>query len=291
MGCAVSASTYLVTGGTGSFGSAIVRALLQSSHVERIVVFSRDEHKQFLLRSELPADERLRWFLGDVRDLERLRRAFAGIRYVVHAAALKQVGAAEYNPAEAVKTNILGTQNVIEAALDAGVGRVLGISTDKAVNPVSLYGATKLVAERLLMAAHAYAGELPTQFSVLRCGNLVASRGSVIPHWKFLVSRGTTELPVTDPEATRYILTERQAVNEVLAGLLGSYEPLRIPEMRAFRVGDLAEAFGLPARVIGLRVGEKLHEELGDGRTSQQAPRLSVTELRSLLDTIEDSRG
>ena len=275
--------SYLITGGTGSFGSALVRALLRDAHPERIIVFSRDEHKQFIMREELPSDERLRWFLGDVRDRRRLRRALEGVRYVVHAAALKQVGAAEYNPFEAVLTNITGTQNLIEAALDAGCSRVLGISTDKAVNPVSLYGATKLVSERLLLAAHAYAGDRPCRFSVLRCGNLAGSRGSVIPHWRALVSRGTTTLPVTDPAATRYWLDEGEAVAAILQALHGPYRALTIPEMRAFAVGDLAEAFGLPVRVIGLRAGEKLHEELGDGRTSETAPRMTVAELRELL--------
>ena len=274
----------IVTGATGSFGKAVVKALLASPAPGRIVVFSRDEHKQFVMRSELGDDSRLRWFLGDVRDLARLRRAFHGIGYVVHCAALKQVGAAEYNPAEAVKTNIDGTQNVIEAALDARCHRVVGISTDKAVNPISLYGATKLVAERLLLSAHAYAGENGCQFSVLRCGNLAGSRGSVIPYWKALVARGEPVLPVTDARATRYWLTEREATACVLRALHGPYAALMMPEMRAFRVGDLAEAFGRPIRLIGLRPGEKLHEELGDGRTSDTARRLTVDELRGLLE-------
>ena len=278
--------SYLITGGTGSFGSAIVRALLNSTRPERIVVFSRDEHKQFVMREELPKDARLRWFLGDVRDRARLRRAFEGVRYVVHAAALKQVGAAEFNPGEALKTNCDGTQNVIEAAIDAGVGRALLISTDKAVNPVSLYGATKLVAERLFLSAHAYAGSRPTEFAVLRCGNLIGSRGSVIPYWRSLVSRGTDTLPLTNAQATRYWLGEGEAVNAVLRALHGPYAALTTPPMRAFAVGDLAEAFGLPVRLIGLRAGEKLHEELGDGSTSENAPRLTVSELRTLLAAL-----
>ena len=276
--------SYLITGGTGSFGSAIVRALLNAKRPERIVVFSRDEHKQFLMRNALPDDPRLRWFLGDVRDRSRLRRAFEGVRYVVHAAAMKHVSAAEYNPGEALRTNCDGTQNVIEAALDAGVQRSLLISTDKAVNPSSLYGATKLVAERLFLAAPALAGSRECQFSVLRCGNLIGSRGSVVPYWRSLVARGTTYLPVTSPQATRYWLDEAGAVHAVLRALHGPYAALTVPEMRAFRVGDLAEAFGMPMRLIGLRPGEKLHEERGDGRDSSSAPRLTVAELRKLLE-------
>ena len=275
--------SYLITGGTGSFGSAIVRALLRDTRPERIVVFSRDEHKQFVMREELPPDPRLRWFLGDVRDRGRLRRAFEGVRYVVHAAALKQVGAAEFNPGEALKTNADGAQNVIEAALDAGVARTLLISTDKAVNPVSLYGATKLVAERLFLAAHAYAGDRPCQFAVLRCGNLIGSRGSVVPYWRSLIAAGAESLPVTDAQATRYWLEEGVAIEAALRALRGPYAALTMPDMWAFRVGDLAAAFGLPVRLIGLRAGEKLHEELGDGRTSETAPRLTVDELRRFL--------
>lgn len=276
-------SSYLITGGTGSFGSAVVRSLLDSALADRIVIFSRDEHKQFEMQSELLKDARLRWFLGDVRDLARLRRAFEGVDYVVHTAAMKHVAASEYNPMECVRTNIEGTQNVIEACLDTGVKRALLISTDKAVNPSSLYGATKLVAERLFLSAHAYAGSKPCEFSVLRCGNLAGSRGSVIPYWRSLIYRGQTTLPVTDPQATRYWLDEPEAVRHVMDALQGDYEPLATPAMRAFVVGDLATAFGTRVEVIGLRPGEKLHEEIADGVSSADAPKLTVRELREFL--------
>lgn len=273
-------SDYLITGATGTFGSALVRHLL-TLETGRIIVFSRDEFKQHAMQQTLK-DDRLRWFLGDVRDLQRLRRAFSGVRYVIHAAALKQVPACEYNPFEACRTNIEGTQNVIEAAIDAGVERVLGISTDKAVNPISLYGATKLAAERLLLAAHNYAGRDGTTFSVLRCGNFAYSRGSVIPVWDSLIRAGATELPVTDPDCTRYWMSEAEAVDHAMRALNGP-PGVFWPVLRAYRVGDLADAYGLPYRVLGLREGEKLHEEMEPGMSSADAPRMSVAELREAI--------
>lgn len=278
-------SAYLITGGTGSFGSALVRGLLADREASRIAIFSRDEHKQFEMQHELPADSRLRWFLGDVRDAARLKRALAGIEYVFHAAALKHVASSEYNPFEAVRTNIMGTQNVIEAAIDAGVRRAVLVSTDKAVNPTSLYGATKLCAERLFFAAHAYVGAHGPSFGVLRCGNFAGSRGSVIPLWRRLLARGEREVPVTDPNATRYWLSEAAAVaaaHEAMAGAELLYEP----EMPAFRVSDLAAAIGAEMRIVGLRQGEKMHEERSGGRSSADARRLTVEELRALLAAL-----
>ena len=260
-----------------------MRSLIDSD-ATRIIVFSRDEHKQFVMRKEL-TDERLRWFLGDVRDVSRLRRAFAGVDYVIHAAALKQVEACEYNPSEAAQTNVLGSQNVIEAAIDCAVKRTVLVSTDKAVNPSSLYGATKLCAERLFLAAESYVGHGQSTFAVLRCGNLAGSRGSVIPYWRGLIAAGAKEVPVTDPACTRYWMGAGTAV-EAVWDALGGDERLYAPAMPAFAVGDLAKAMDMPMRVVGLSTGEKLHEEMGNGQSSATARRLTVAELRARLIEI-----
>lgn len=256
--------------------------MLLRTDAERICIFSRDEHKQHEMRLRY-TDKRLRWFIGDVRDVARLRRAMAGIGCVIHAAALKHVASGEYNPFEAVQTNVIGTQHVAEAAIDCGVARCVLISTDKAVNPTNLYGATKLCAERIFMAAGSYAGGRERLFCVLRCGNLAASRGSVIPTWRALIRAGAQFVPVTDMRATRYWLTEREA-ERALGDAISGREALYEPRMRAYRVADLAQAFGMPVHVVGLRAGEKLHEELGNGETSEQAQKLSVGELREFLD-------
>lgn len=251
-----------------------MRALL-ARKVQRIVVFSRDEHKQYEMQQGIPdPKKRLRYFIGDVRVLARLKRAFAGIECVIHAAAMKRVEASEFNPWEAVHTNVIGAQNVIEAALDCGVRKVLGISTDKADNPTTLYGATKLCAERMFIAASAYAGAQGTRFACIRLGNIAFSRGSVIPAW-----RGLSVVPVTDPECTRYWLTDNEAVKHVLDGLswMKGGECVT-PLMKAFRVGDLAQAMGAKMKIIGLGLGERLHEA-----GSEKAARLSVQELREMI--------
>ncbi len=261
----------LVTGATGTLGQAIVKELL-SRNVPRIVIFSRDEYKQYEMQQTIPDPEkRLRYFIGDVRDLARLKRAFEGVKSVIHCAALKQVEAAEYNPFEAVKTNILGAQNVIEAALDSGIESVLGISTDKASDPTTLYGATKLCADRLFLAANAF-GAGRTKFAVIRFGNIAFSRGSVIPKWKSL----GPVVPVTDPQCTRYWITVEDAARHSLdcLGKTGSY----FPAMPAFRLGDLAEALGKEMKVVGLSPGERLHENGSD-----LARRMTVEELKGLL--------
>ncbi len=253
----------LVSGGTGSFGRQFAQLMLAEYHPKRLIVFSRGELKQHAMQTGGFAHPSLRYFIGDVRDVDRLRRAMAGVDIVVHAAALKQVPACEYNPLEAVKTNIDGAKNIIDAALDTGVKRVLALSTDKAVNPVNLYGATKLVAEKLFVQANAYSGSGPTRFSCVRYGNVVGSRGSVIP--LFLEQRKSGTVTLTDRRMTRFWLTLSQGVRFVVDAIErmcgGEVFVPRIPSMRLV---DLAEAIapGCAIREIGIRPGEKLHEVL-----------------------------
>jgi UDP-N-acetylglucosamine 4,6-dehydratase len=256
-------SSVLVTGGTGSFGKRLVQTLLDRTRVRRVVIFSRDELKQFELQQHHAGEPRLRYFIGDVRDRERLFRAFHGVDYVVHAAALKQVPAAEYNPFEAVKTNIHGAQNVIEAAIDQGVQRVVALSTDKACSPVNLYGATKLVSDKLFVAGNAYAAGTQTRFSVVRYGNVVGSRGSVVPFFQQMA--GTGELPITDERMTRFWITLEQGVQFVMDSLERMHGgELFVPKIPSMRVVDLAKAIAPTAtlKVVGIRPGEKLHEEM-----------------------------
>lgn len=252
-------ATVLVTGGTGSFGKAFVKRLLYDQNPKKVIIFSRDELKQWEMQQEMP-DERLRWFIGDVRDRDRLTRAFSGVDIVVHAAALKQVPACEYNPTEAIKTNVLGAINVTEAALDAGVKCVLALSTDKAVNPINLYGATKLCSDKLFVAANSYGGGRNCRFSVVRYGNVVGSRGSVVP---FFAVRKGQEVPITDPRMTRFWITLDQAVQFVLDSI-GRMEggEIFVPKIPSMRIVDLAAAFGCAHRTVGIRPGEKLHEAL-----------------------------
>lgn len=269
-------SSVLVTGGTGSFGRAFIRHILDTSDPRRVVVFSRDELKQYEMRSEFGNDERLRWFLGDVRDLERLRRAMHGVDFVVHAAALKQVDTAEYNPMEYVKTNILGSQNVIEASLDSEVQKVIALSTDKASSPINLYGATKLTADKLFVAANNYGAAYGTKFSVVRYGNVMGSRGSVIPHFRALHRKGLP-IPVTDSRMTRFWITLEQAVEFVVSSFrMMSGGELYVPRIPSMRILDLAEAIapGSPIEEIGIRPGEKLHEEMIAADDSRRTYRL-----------------
>ena len=255
--------SVLVTGGTGSFGKKFVEIMLREYQPKRLIVFSRDELKQHEMRLAGFEHKSLRYFIGDVRDLNRLRRAMKGVDVVVHAAALKQVPACEYNPIEAVLTNIMGARNVIEAALDMNVKRVVALSTDKAVNPVNLYGATKLVAEKLFVQANAYSGEGPTRFSCVRYGNVVGSRGSVIP--LFLKQRETGRVTVTDPRMTRFWITLEQGVRLVIRAIEQMHGgEVFVPKIPSMNIMDLVEAIAPDCEVeeIGIRPGEKVHEVL-----------------------------
>ncbi|MBK3494835.1 UDP-N-acetylglucosamine 4,6-dehydratase (inverting) [Viridibacillus sp. YIM B01967] len=251
----------LVTGGTGSFGKKFIRRAL-ALDVKKIIVFSRDELKQYEMAQEF-TDSRIRFFIGDVRDKDRLYRAFDGVDIVIHAAALKHVGACEYNPFEAIKTNIHGAQNIIEAAIDKGVDKVIALSTDKACSPVNLYGATKLASDKLFIAANAYVGEKHTEFSVVRYGNVVGSRGSVVPFFKKI--RETGVLPVTDERMTRFWITLDKGVQFVIDNLTRMHGgELFIPKIPSMKVTDLAKAIGPECEIkyIGIRPGEKLHEAM-----------------------------
>ncbi|GEK33618.1 UDP-N-acetylglucosamine 4,6-dehydratase (inverting) [Kurthia sibirica] len=253
--------TVLVTGGTGSFGRKFIKKALQSD-VKKIIVFSRDELKQYEMAQEF-TDSRIRFFIGDVRDKDRLYRAFDGVDIVIHAAALKHVGACEYNPFEAVKTNIHGAQNIIDAAIDQGVEKVIALSTDKACSPINLYGATKLASDKLFIAANAYVGDKKTKFSVVRYGNVVGSRGSVVPFFKKMRETGT--VPVTDERMTRFWITLEHGVQFVidnLARMQGG--ELFVPKIPSMNIMDLAKAIAPECKVeiVGIRPGEKLHEAM-----------------------------
>lgn len=254
--------SILITGGTGSFGRAFIKQLLARHQPKRVVVYSRDELKQFEMQQEFDAPA-MRYFIGDVRDRDRLMQAMRGIDYVIHAAALKQVPAAEYNPMECIKTNIHGAENVIQAALANEVGKVIALSTDKAANPVNLYGATKLASDKLFVAANNMAGGSPTRFSVVRYGNVVGSRGSVVPFFKKLIADGADSLPITDARMTRFWITLPQSVEFVFknfARMQGG--EIFVPKIPSVRITDLAESMapGLPQKIVGIRPGEKLHE-------------------------------
>lgn len=253
----------LVTGGTGSFGRKFVELMLREYHPQKIIIFSRDELKQHDMRTAGYDHPSLRYFLGDVRDVQRLQRAFSGVTVVVHAAALKQVPACEYNPFEAIQTNIMGGRNVIEAAIDQGVRRVLALSTDKAVNPVNLYGATKLCAEKMFVQANAYSGTQDTRLSCARYGNVVGSRGSVVP--VFLEQRQRGKITITDPRMTRFWLTLERGVRFVAEAIEQMHGgEIFVPKIPSMRLADVAEAVAPDCKVeyIGIRPGEKLHEVL-----------------------------
>jgi len=253
----------LVTGGTGSFGKKFIQVMLNEYHPEKIIVFSRDELKQHEMRMKGFNQPSLRYFIGDVRDYPRLKRAFEGVDFVVHAAALKQVPACEYNPMEAVKTNVLGSSNVIDAALDTGVERVIALSTDKAVNPINLYGATKLAAEKLFVQSNAYAAGKKARFSCVRYGNVVGSRGSVVPI--FLNQKNGGVITITDERMTRFWISLEQGVRFVIRCLEEMHGgEVFVPKIASMKVKDLAAAIAPQAKieVIGIRPGEKLHEVL-----------------------------
>jgi len=254
--------SILVTGGTGSFGRQFVRAVLGRWKPRRLIVFSRDELKQFEMQQEFNAPC-MRYFLGDVRDRDRLQQAMRAVDIVIHAAALKQVPAAEYNPMECVKTNVHGAENVIAAAIANEVDKVIALSTDKAANPINLYGATKLVSDKLFIAGNNVAGGHRTRFAVVRYGNVVASRGSVVPLFRQLVASGAKELPITDPRMTRFWITLEQGAQFVLRSIERTQGgEIFVPKIPSARIVDLAEAIapGMAHRVVGVRPGEKLHE-------------------------------
>lgn len=311
--------SVLITGGTGSFGKKFIHKALTLG-VKKIIVFSRDELKQYEMKQEFK-DERIRFFIGDVRDKDRLYRAFDGVDIVIHAAAMKHVDACEYNPFEAVKTNIHGAQNIIEAAIDRGVEKVIALSTDKACSPVNLYGATKLASDKLFVAANAYVGEKKTRFSVVRYGNVVGSRGSVVPFFKKI--KDTGKLPITDARMTRFWITLDQGVQFVLDNLYRMHGgEIFVPKIPSMNIMDLAKAIAPNCKyeIIGIRPGEKLHEAMimeDDARNTREfdtyyviQPQFSwwsrdyVTEGKSLPDgfsytsenntdwlTIDDLKG
>jgi UDP-N-acetylglucosamine 4,6-dehydratase len=254
--------SILITGGTGSFGKHYVKTILQRYTPKKLIIYSRDELKQFEMEQEFNQDC-MRYFIGDVRDRDRLVQAMNGVDFVIHAAALKQVPAAEYNPMECIKTNIHGAENVIQASLAAEVEKVIALSTDKAANPINLYGATKLVSDKLFVAANNLAGGHRTRFAVVRYGNVVGSRGSVVPFFKRQIENGCDHLPITDPNMTRFWITLQQGVDFVLKNFERMHGgEIFVPKIPSVRVVDLADAMapGMPHKIIGVRPGEKLHE-------------------------------
>jgi UDP-N-acetylglucosamine 4,6-dehydratase (inverting) len=254
----------LITGGTGSFGRCFTEYVLKNYNPKKIIIYSRDEFKQWIMANDFEKyKDKLRFFIGDVRDYERMKRAFEGVDYVIHAAAMKQVPACEYNPNEAIKTNVVGAQNVIDAALNTGIKKVVALSTDKAVNPVNLYGGTKLVSDKLFIAANAYCGNKDLNFSIVRYGNVAGSRGSVIPFFRQLIEEGKTELPITDYRMTRFWISLTEGVKLVIKALEEAKGgETFISKIPSFKITDLAEAMapGIKTVETGIRPGEKLHE-------------------------------
>lgn len=276
--------SVLITGGTGFFGRAFVRRLLADGLAERICIYSRDEFKQATMRRDLGDDGRLRWFIGDARDRERLGQALRGVDTVIHAAALKRIEVGFYNPSEMIKTNVLGTMNLVDQAAACGVARVLMLSTDKACRPVSAYGYSKALAESLVLAGNHVHGERGPAYAVTRYGNVAGSTGSVIPTWRAMAAAGAESVPLSDPEVTRFWMSEAQAVDlvlETLRTMTGG--ELAIPTLPAYRLGDLAEAMGLKTHVVGLGEYEKRHESMREGESSEHARRMSVDEIREGL--------
>ena len=276
----------LITGGTGFFGRAFAKHALAWGYT--VCIYSRNEYAQFLMRQEFCDDPRLRFFIGDVRDRDRLRRAMEGCDSVVHAAALKRIEVGAYDPIEMVKTNVVGTMNVIEAAMDAGVGKVVFLSSDKAFEPVSAYGQSKAIAESLVLAANNMRGSFGPLFAVTRYGNVAGSTGSVIPIWRKMIADGATKVPVTDPDCTRFYMTEQEAVDLVQRTLIDMRGgELVIPEhLPAYRLGDLAQAMGVQMDVRGLAKHEKRHEGMRTGLTSDKVRRMSVEELKEALKNV-----
>jgi UDP-N-acetylglucosamine 4,6-dehydratase/5-epimerase len=268
----------LVTGGTGSFGKAFIRTVLNGHSPRRVVVFSRDELKQYEMEQDLPPAhrDRVRFFIGDVRDASRLEMAMRDVDIVVHTAALKHVPAAEYNPFECINTNVLGAENVVQAAIRAGVGKVLALSTDKAVNPINLYGASKLASDKIFVAANNLSGSGGCRFSVVRYGNVLGSRGSVVPFFRKLIASGAQSLPITDARMTRFWITLEQGVHFVLSSLaMMEGGEIYVPKIPSMLVADLARVMApnLPQMSVGIRPGEKLHEAM-----------ISVDDARMTID-------
>lgn len=273
--------SVLITGGTGSFGQQFVRTILQRYRARRVIIFSRDELKQYEMQAKLEREfgnRELRFFIGDVRDVDRLEMAMRGIDYVIHAAALKQVPAAEYNPIECIKTNVHGAENVVTSALRCRVKRVLALSTDKAASPINLYGASKLASDKIFIAANNLSGDIGTRFAVVRYGNVLGSRGSVVPLFQRLVQEGAKEIPITDPRMTRFWITLQQGIDFVLSctEMMQGGE-IFVPKIPSMKMTDLAKALapGLPHRIVGIRPGEKLHEvmiTLDDARMTLEMP-------------------
>lgn len=271
-------ASILITGGTGTFGKALLRKLLAEHGARRIVIFSRDEqkHQEIMRSSEFAGRPEIRYFIGDVRDGDRLAQAMTEIDLVVHAAAMKHIDLAEYNPFECIRTNILGAENVVKAAFANHVKKVIALSTDKACNPVNLYGATKLASDKIFVSANNQAGSRPTRFSVVRYGNVVGSAGSVVPYFRKLIAENARSIPITDPRMTRFWITLEQGVNFVLS----NFELMRggeifVPKIPSMKITDLAQALapGLPTEIIGIRPGEKLHEAM-----------ISVDDARGTVD-------
>ncbi len=282
--------TIFITGGTGSFGTKFIEKILKEHDIKKLIIFSRDEQKQFFLQESLKSNKKfykLRFFIGDVRDISRLNHAMNNADIVIHAAALKHVPIAEYNPFEAVKTNVIGAQNVIEACLNNNVEKVIALSTDKASSPINLYGSTKLTSDKLFLAANNYRGSKKIKFSVVRYGNVMGSRGSVIPF--FLEKKKEGVLPITDVRMTRFNITLGQGVDFVLFALKNMWGgELFIPKIPSFKVVDLARAIApdLKHKVIGIRPGEKLHEEMFSETDS-----LNVAEFKNYFIIIPDSKS
>jgi len=283
--------SVLVTGGTGSFGKAFINNVLKKFNPSRLIVFSRDELKQYEMQSMIKNDSPIRFFIGDVRDKERLYRAFEGLDIVVHAAALKQVPALEYNPLEAIKTNVIGAANIVDAAIDCNVEKVIALSTDKACNPINLYGATKLCSDKLFTAARTYTGNHKTKFSVVRYGNVVGSRGSVIPH--FIRMKESGKIPITHLDMTRFFITLDQGVDFVLKCLsVMNGGEIFIPKIPSIKITDLAKTIAPEAKfdLVGLRPGEKLHEtliSLDDSHRTLQFEKYFVIKPYSLHQGIQ----
>ncbi|MGF1933561.1 MAG: UDP-N-acetylglucosamine 4,6-dehydratase (inverting) [Nostoc sp. ChiQUE02] len=279
--------SILITGGTGSFGKQFVKTILSRYQPQKVIVYSRDELKQYEMAQEFNAPV-MRYFIGDVRDRDRLRLAMRGVDYVIHAAALKHIPAAEYNPMECIKTNIYGANNVIDIALDQEVEKVIALSTDKAVNPINLYGATKLAADKLFVAANNIVGTMRTRFAVVRYGNVVGSRGSVVPFFQKLIQEKAREIPITDPRMTRFWITLPQCVDLVI----NSFERMHggeifVPKIPSMKITDLAETLapGVPIKIVGIRPGEKLHEAMFSSEASHLV--LEFTDHYVIRPTIE----
>jgi len=265
--CDLSGTSILVTGGTGSFGRAFVETVVDRFQPERLIIFSRDELKQYEMAQRWSTKDYpfIRYFLGDVRDAERLEMAMRGVDYVIHAAALKHVPAAEYNPFKCIRTNVHGAENIVQTAIRTGARRILALSTDKAANPINLYGASKLAADKIFIAANSLVGGADTRFAAVRYGNVLNSRGSVVPYFRRLVEEGTRTLPITDPRMTRFWITLPNAINFVLSSLASMRGgEIFVPKIPSMRITDLADAIGpgLEHEVVGIRPGEKLHEAM-----------------------------